>query len=96
MLPGRDVAVFAEFAGTVAEAPIGPDGAPLPVVLDTAYVTAPAASRASPSARSSSGRSSLALTVVGVVGCLLLLAWNILRGRMFGTTQHAARSRRRG
>jgi hypothetical protein len=30
------------------------------------------------------GQVVLALSVVGVVGCLLVLAWNILRGRMFG------------
>ncbi len=83
VLPGREVAVFAEFAGTSAEAPIGPGGALVPVVLDTAYVTAPELPGVAVAALVI-GQVVLALTVVGVVGCLLVLAWNILRGRMFG------------
>ncbi len=85
VMPGRDVPVFAEFAGTVAEAPIGPDGAPAPVELDTGWITAPELPVASVVAIVIQ-QIVLAATVVAVVTCLLLLTRNMLRGRMFSRT----------
>ncbi|WP_157421739.1 hypothetical protein [Agromyces sp. Leaf222] len=82
VLPNRDVQVPAEFAGTVAEAPIGPDGAPLPVVLDRASITAeslPTLSLASLVIE----QVVAATTVVVVVTCLVLLSWSVMRGRVF-------------
>ncbi|WP_067882409.1 hypothetical protein [Agromyces aureus] len=82
VLPNRDVQVPAEFAGTVAEAPIGPDGAGVPVVLDRASITAetlPALSVASLVIE----QVIAAATVVVVVVCLVLLSWSVMRGRVF-------------
>lgn len=82
VLPGTDVPVLAEFAGTTADAPIGPDGAPVAVELATAYITAPrlpAASVAALVAQPLVG----AIAVVTVVVCLLIVTWNMLRGRIF-------------
>ncbi|SFR84406.1 hypothetical protein SAMN05428970_2988 [Agromyces sp. CF514] len=82
VLPNRDVQVPAEFVGTVAEAPIGPDGASLPVVLDRAAVTAdslPALSLASLVIE----QAIAATTVVVVVACLVALSWSVMRGRVF-------------
>jgi len=81
----RDIRVLAAFHGTVAQAPIGPDGAMQEVELATAYVTAPhlpAASFGALILRETFG----ALTVVGVVVCLVWLATNVLRGRIFCRT----------
>lgn len=82
VLPNRDVQVPAEFVGTVAEAPIGPDGASLPVVLDRAAVTAeslPALSLASLVIE----QVIAATSVVVVVACLVALSWSVMRGRVF-------------
>ncbi|GAB3603023.1 hypothetical protein [Microbacterium aureliae] len=82
VLPGRDVRVFAEFFGTSAEAPIGPDGAAVPVELDTAWVTA--AELPGPSVWALVAQQVvLAVAVAGVVACLLVVTWNILHGVLF-------------
>lgn len=81
----RDVRVLADFAGTAAQAPIGPGGALREVELASAYVTAPelpAASFAALVAREALG----ALTTVGILVCLVWLAVNVLRGRIFSRT----------
>ena len=78
----RDVRVLADFAGTTAQAPIGPGGAIREVELATAYVTAPQLPVASFVALIL--REILAAaTVVGVIVCLVWLAVNVLRGRIF-------------
>ncbi|MET4158655.1 hypothetical protein [Agromyces sp. PvR057] len=82
VLPNHDVQVPAEFAGTVAEAPIGPDGASVPVALDRATITAetlPALSLASLVIE----QVVAAATVVVVVACLVMLSWSVMRGRVF-------------
>ena len=81
----RDVRVLADFAGTPAHAPIGPGGAAREVELVTAYVTAPqlpAASFAALILREALG----AGIVVAIVVCLVWLALNVLRGRIFSRT----------
>jgi hypothetical protein len=85
VLGGEDVRVFAQFAGTVAEAPIGPDGAPVAVELDTAYLIAPELPVASIGALVIE-QIVIAIAVVTVVGCLLLLTWHVLHGRVFSKT----------
>lgn len=84
-LGNRDVRVLADFAGTTAHAPIGPGGALREVELASAYVTAPelpVASFAALVAREALG----ALTTVGILVCLVWLAINVLRGRIFSRT----------
>jgi hypothetical protein len=81
----HDVRVLTAFAGTTGQAPIGPGGAMREVELASAYVTAPhlpAASFVALVAREALG----AVTVVGIVGCLVWLAINVLRGRIFSRT----------
>lgn len=84
----RDVRVLADFAGTTAQAPIGPGGAMREVELATAYVTAPQLPAASFVALVL--REILtAATVVGVIVCLVWLAINVLRGRIFSRANTA-------
>lgn len=85
VLSGGDVRVFAQFAGTMADAPIGPDGALIPVELDTAYLIAPELPAGSVIALLIE-QLVIAASVVTVVACLLRLTWNILHGRMFSKT----------
>jgi hypothetical protein len=85
VLANQDVRVFAEFAGTMADAPIGPDGAPVAVELDTAYLVAPELPVASVGALVIE-QLVIVAAVVTVVTCLLLLTWNVLHGRMFSRT----------
>lgn len=82
VLPNSDVAIPATFAGTRAEAPIGPDGATVSVILDTATIIAP----------SLPGASLVSLIIQQVIGvlavtafiaCLLILSRNIIRGQIF-------------
>lgn len=82
VLPGTDGPVLAEFAGTMADAPIGPDGSPVPVELATAYITAPRLPAASVAALVAQPLVA-ALAVVTVVVCLLVVTWSMLRGRVF-------------
>ncbi|MET0734518.1 MAG: hypothetical protein ABWY55_02605 [Microbacterium sp.] len=88
LVPNRDVRVFAQFSGTMAEAPIGPDGAPVPVELDTAYLTAPELPVASVAALVIE-QLIIIVTVTTVVACLLLLQRSILRGRVFSRSNTA-------
>jgi hypothetical protein len=85
VLPGSDVDVYAEFAGTPAHAPIGVDGADVTVALDTAWITAPTLPTFSVVALVIQ-QIALAVAVTAVVACLLAVTWNILRGRMFSRT----------
>jgi hypothetical protein len=85
VLGGGDVRVFAQFAGTMADAPIGPDGAPVAVELDTAYLIAPELPVASIWALVIA-EVIVVLTVATVVTCLLLLMRSVLRGRVFSRT----------
>lgn len=82
VLPNRDVQLAADFAGTVAQAPIGPDGATLPVVLDRAMITAetlPVVSFVAVVAEPVAA----AATVVVVITCLVALGWSVTRGEVF-------------
>ena len=82
VLSGGAVRVFAQFSGTMADAPIGPDGAPVAVELDTAYLIAPELPVGSVIALVIE-QVVIAASVVTVVARLLVLTWNILHGRMF-------------
>ncbi|GAA1787531.1 hypothetical protein [Agromyces lapidis] len=85
VLPNRDVPVLAEFAGTTAEAPIGVDGAPIPVELDRAFITAPSLPVASLWALVLQ-QLVVVVAVVGVVVCLVWLARNVSRSIVFSRT----------
>jgi hypothetical protein len=85
VLGGGDVRVFAQFAGTMADAPIGPGGSLVPVELDTAYLIATELPVASIGALVIE-QIVISVAVVTVVACLLLVTWNVLHGRVFGTT----------
>lgn len=76
------VRVFAQFAGTRADAPIGPDGAPVEIELDTAWLLAPELPVASVGALVIE-QIVIVASVAIVVACFLLLMWNTLRGRVF-------------
>ncbi|WP_348788906.1 hypothetical protein [Leifsonia sp. NPDC080035] len=81
----RDVRVLADFSGTTAHAPIGPGGAMREVELESAYVSAPQLPLASfwaLIARELLG----SVAVAGIVLCLIWLAVNVLRGRIFSPT----------
>lgn len=82
VLGGGDVRVFAQFAGTPAQAPIGPNGAAVTVELDTAYLLAPDLPLASIIALVLE-QLVVAGAVVTVVATLLVVTWNVLHGRMF-------------
>lgn len=78
----RDVRVSVDFLDTVARAPIGPDGAPVPVELTGAVVTAPSLPLASLWALFLS-EGIFAAAVVTVVVLLVMLCIGILRGEIF-------------
>ncbi|KRC60887.1 hypothetical protein ASE14_07955 [Agromyces sp. Root81] len=82
VLPNQDVQVAARFSDTVAEAPIGPDGAALPVILDRAMITAESLPAASLVALVIE-QVVAALTIVVVVTCLVLLSRSVMRGQVF-------------
>ena len=84
----QNVRVFAEFSGTPAEAPIGPDGAPVMVELDTAFVFPPRLPVASVAALVLE-QVVVVVAVSVAVGCLLLLVWGVLHGRLF-SRRHTA------
>jgi hypothetical protein len=81
-VPNRDVRVAAPFLDTVAEAPLGLDGAPVPVELTGGVITAPSLPPASLGALFIA-EGLFAAVVVTVVALLLLLTSDILRGRIF-------------
>lgn len=81
-LGGGPIQVFAEFAGTPAEAPIGVDGAPVTVALDAAILSVsdlPLASVISLVIQ----QVILVAAVLVVAGMLLMLSLGILRGVVF-------------
>ncbi|MEV8274143.1 hypothetical protein [Microbacterium sp. NPDC077184] len=81
-LGGGPIQVFAEFAGTPAEAPIGVDGAPVTVALDTAILSVSDLPFAS--VISLVVQQLILVTAVVVVAAMLgLLALGILRGVVF-------------
>ncbi|UOE27609.1 hypothetical protein [Agromyces soli] len=85
VLPNRDVAVLATFAGTPAEAPIGPDGAPVPVALDQAVLTVPALPVASQWAIVIQQLVLMVAVIVGVAALVWLIR-NVARGVVFCRT----------
>ncbi|MFB9308761.1 hypothetical protein BJY17_001773 [Agromyces hippuratus] len=80
--PNADVSVLAEFDGTPADAPIGPDGAPVQVALDQAVLTVPSLPGASWAALIIQQVVS-AITIGIVVVCLLLLCRAVMRNQVF-------------
>jgi len=82
VLLGEDIPATARFIGVEAEAPIGPGGAMLPVQVQTATVTATHLSSAGVGG-AILGQVILFGTIATVVVCLILLARNSLRGRIF-------------
>ncbi|MEW1706627.1 hypothetical protein AB0230_05225 [Microbacterium sp. NPDC089190] len=78
----RDVRVPVDFLDTIAQAPIGPDGASVPVELTGAVVTAPSLPLASLWALFLA-EGTFAAAVVTVVTLLLILCIGILRGGIF-------------
>lgn len=77
----RDVQVAVDFVGSPAEAQL-PSG-PLAVQLDRASVTVDSLGLMG-AVPGILGQAAFALTILGVVTCLILLSRNILRGRVFG------------
>lgn len=88
VVPNRDVPVTAVFDGTPAQAPIGPDGAAVTVELATGRLTAPELPVASVAALVLE-QIALVVTVLVVVGALLWLTKNIVRGSIFSRTNTA-------
>ena len=85
VLPNRDLVVAATFAGTTAQAPLGPEGAMTTVRLDSAEITVdqlPLASLWALVLQQAVG----ALAILVVVGCLLWLAVSVLKGTVFSRT----------
>lgn len=81
-LGGGAIEVMAEFAGTPAQAPIGVDGAPVTVGLDTAVLSVPDLPSASIAALAAQ-QLVLMTVVIVVTAMLVLLALGILRGVVF-------------
>ena len=88
VVPNRDVPVTAVFDGTPAQAPLGPDGAAVTVELATARLIAPELPVASVIALVIE-QVALVATVLVVVGALLWLTKNIVRGTIFSRTNTA-------
>lgn len=84
VIPNRDVRVYGEFAGTMGEAPIGPNGAPAPVELASAYLIAPELPVASVVALVLE-QLVIVAAVTTVVVCFLLLQRSVIRGQVFST-----------
>lgn len=82
VLPNRDVRVSAPFLDTIAQAPLGPGGAAVPVELGIGTIVAPELPIASLGALVIA-EALFAAVVVAVVVLLLLLVADILRGRIF-------------
>lgn len=81
-VPNQNVRVAAPFLDTVVQAPLGPDGDPIPVELTGGVITAPSLPPASLGALFIA-EGLFAAVVVTVVTLLLLLTADILRGRIF-------------
>lgn len=84
-LPNRDVTVLGSFNATPADAPIGVDGALVPVQLDWASFTVDALPLASLWALVAQEIATI-LAVAIVVGALIWLGLNVTRGRVFSRT----------
>lgn len=82
VIPNRDVTVAADFSGTAARAPIGPNGADVTVELDRASLTVPSLPAASVGAIVIQ-QVILAIGVITLVACLTLLIRNIAAGHVF-------------
>lgn len=78
---GHDVPVMVEFLDVPAEVQL--DGGALPVAVDRASVTADSLG-AMAVVPGIIGQVAFALTITGVVACLIMLSRNLLRGRVFG------------
>ena len=78
---GRDVPVMVEFLDVPAEVQL--EGGALPVAVDRASVTADSLG-AMAVVPGIIGQVAFALTITGVVACLIMLSRNLLRGRVFG------------
>lgn len=81
-LPNRDVRVAMPFLHTAAQAPLGPDGAPVSVELGSGVVVAPELPLASLWALVIA-EVLFAVVVATVVALLLVLTIGILRGQIF-------------
>lgn len=84
VLPNRDVEVPGVFAGTIGQAPIGPDGAPVDVALERAVLTVPSLLDAALWALVAA-QVVLAATVITVVTCLVVLIRDVTEGRIFSS-----------
>jgi hypothetical protein len=82
VLGNRDVEVLGEFAGTLAQAPIGPDGALVEVELDRAVLTVPSLPVAGVGALVLQ-QLALVATIWVVVATLTLVTLSAMRGRTF-------------
>ncbi len=81
-IAGTGIPASANLIGVEAEAPIGPGGSMLPVHIDRATVTATELSSAGLGG-AILGQLTLLGTITTVVVCLILLARNSLRGKIF-------------
>jgi hypothetical protein len=88
VLPNRDITLLAPFVATEAQAPLGPDGAPVAVQLDSASVTVASLQPAALGALVIS-HVLVAVAMVTVVTLLLILCFGILRGRIFSRAHTA-------
>jgi len=88
VLPNRDITLLAPFVATEAQAPLGPDGAPVVVQLDSASVTVASLQPAALGALVIS-HLLVAVAMVTVVTLLLMLCFGILRGRIFSRAHTA-------
>lgn len=88
VLAHEPIRATARFFGVETDLPIGPDGAPVPVSVDTAVVTGTELSSAGFGAALIAAVLGFLVTTTVVV-CLTLLARNSLRGRVFGCANTA-------
>ncbi|WP_194409644.1 hypothetical protein [Microbacterium cremeum] len=82
VLSGGPITVPALFAGTIAEAPIGPDGEPRRVGLDTALLMPDELSIAGVGALIIEQAVSI-LSLTCVLACLIAVTISVMRGRVF-------------
>lgn len=82
VVPGRDVAVFAEFAWTPVEAPIGRDGGSIAVEMMSGWLTAPTLSAVGVTVIVLQQVLAAALTLT-LIACLVGVAGGVLRDRIF-------------
>lgn len=80
---GARIDASVDFIGIKVEAPIGPGGSGVPLDLDTATVTSDSLTPVAAATAVISAAFAFAV-ITTVVACLMLLARNCLRGRIFG------------